>query len=109
MEDLAPNELLSKETRELFIMATRIITEDWVKVEIMKSCADIPTLEKALEDAYSRINWMSRDSILPLVPTLELIYRHTPRTLLNVPQKLDVALAKDGYQVKRGRLVRLRL
>lgn len=86
-------------------MATRIIIEDWVKVEIIKSCFDIPSLE----DAYSRINWMSRDSILPLIPTLELIYRHTPRTLLNVPQKLDLSLAKDGYQVKRGRIVRLHL
>ncbi|HYX38605.1 MAG TPA: hypothetical protein VE954_36340 [Oligoflexus sp.] len=109
MEGRSGKELLSAETRDLFVMATRLITEDWVKLELVKRLTNTPSIDKALEQTYAEVDWTSRESILPLVPLLEDIYRHTPRTVLNVPQKLDVALAKDGFRMKQGKLVRLKM
>lgn len=109
MERGSGRELLSEETRGLFVMATRLIVEDWVKLDMLKRLTNTQTIDGALEQTYSKIDWTNRKSILPLIPLLEDIYRHTPRTMLNVPRRLDVALAKDGYQMKGGRLVRLKM
>jgi hypothetical protein len=106
---MSNRELISEETRELFLLAARLIVEDWVKYRVVCELMEVSSLNEALQQRYVRIDWTDRSSILPIIPTLEIIYNKTPRTMLNVPRKLDEALAKDGYRMKKGRLVRLQL
>src|SRR6478609_1387668 len=103
-----PRALLSKETRDLFIWASKLILDDWVKFDLLRQLLGIKELSEALEQVYIKVDWSDRDSILPLVPILEQLYRHTPKTMINVPQRIDQALAKDGFQMKQGKLVRLK-
>jgi hypothetical protein len=100
-------ELLSKETRDLFALGARLITDDWVKYKVMCDLAGISTLDEALIRSYETIDWADRTSILPIIPTLEFVHSRIPNTMLHIPRKLDESLAKDGYQMKKGRLVRL--
>ncbi|WP_218109933.1 hypothetical protein [Oligoflexus tunisiensis] len=109
MNATTQRELLSRETRELFALGARLITEDWVKYKVMCDLAGIATLDEALHRSYAKIDWNNRDAILPIIPTLEFIYSKTPNTMIRLPQKLDEALAKDGYRMKNGKLVRLKI
>lgn len=107
--DMSNRELIGKETRDLFALGARLITEDWVKYKVMCDLAGISTLDEALYRSFEKIDWTDRVSILPIVPTLEFIYSKTPHTMICLPQKLDEALAKDGYRMKNGKLVKLKL
>ena len=102
-------DLIGTETRELFALGARLITEDWVKYKVMCELAGIATIDEALYRAFDKIDWTDRVSVLPIIPTLEFIYSKTPHTMLRLPQKLDEALAKDGYKIKNGKLIRLML
>ncbi len=107
--DMSNRELIGKETRDLFALGARLITEDWVKYKVMCDLAGICTLDEALYRSFDKIDWTDRVSILPIVPTLEFIYSKTPHTMIRLPQKLDEAMAKGGYRMKNGKLVRLKL
>ena len=109
MENTSKRELLSQETRDLFALGARLITDDWVKYKVMCDLAGISTLDEALHRSFEKIDWADRNSILPIVPTLEFIHSKTPKTMIRLPQKLDEALAKDGFRMKDGKLVRLKL
>jgi hypothetical protein len=109
MENASKKELLSKETRDLFALGARLITDDWVKYKIMCDLAGISTLDEALCRSYATIDWTDRNSIISIIPTLEFVHSKIPSTMLHIPRKLDESLAKDGYQMKRGKLLRLKL
>lgn len=86
-----------------------MITDDWVKYTVMCDLASIATLDEALHRSFEKIDSADRDSILPIIPTLEFIHSKTPKTMIRLPQKLDWALAKDGFRMKDEKLVRLKL
>jgi hypothetical protein len=107
MENASKKELLSRETRDLFALGARLITDDWVKYKVMCELAGISTLDEVLHRSYATIDWTDRKSILPIIPTLEFVHSKIPRTILQIPRKLDESLAKDGYHIKKGKLLRL--
>lgn len=66
---------------------------------------ELPT---AFDACFKSIEWESRESILPFVPMFEEAYTLSPNHFGGVRKKLDESLARDGYRMKDGRLVRLK-
>ncbi|MBC7532650.1 MAG: hypothetical protein H7318_13835 [Oligoflexus sp.] len=54
------------------------------------------------------MNWTDRESIRPLISIFEDAYAESPIDFHTIHKKIDVELAHDGYQIKEGRMIRLR-
>jgi hypothetical protein len=53
------------------------------------------------------INWTDRNSILPIIPVFEDAYAESPKNAFSIHQKVDVSLARDGFRMRLGQLIRL--
>ncbi len=53
------------------------------------------------------IDWSDRDDIRPIVGIFEDAYAESPKSFSSLHQKIDVELARDGYRIKNGQLLRL--
>lgn len=94
-----------------------LIAEDRHGFGLAEALRDTGLLNEELSDPHlarfafdgilKKINWTDRESILPLVPIFEEAYAESPKDFHSVHKKIDVSLAKDGFRIKEGQLIRL--
>ncbi len=94
-----------------------LLAEERHGFSLVEALRDAGLLQDQLRDPYmaritfdgilKAVNWNDRESILPLVPIFEEAYAESPKDFHSVHKKIDVSLAKDGFRIKEGQLIRL--
>ncbi|RYE52718.1 MAG: hypothetical protein EOP48_15900 [Sphingobacteriales bacterium] len=52
-------------------------------------------------------NWCDRDKVRPVLPILEDAYAESPKSFFSLHERIDIDLARDGFRIKDGQMLRL--